>query len=247
MNKQETKEVIQTCFTGLCQYAGQVATAGKDTANLRTFAVQMVEFWGLDNAGDGDRYEQEFDQTTAEAIASGTTPDLTEEVKDDIIEGLQVYRIELFCVGGPEDNFYKRCDVFLDSLKVTWGRGDHDMLEHRLDACLMERFKAVGRQPRIETLHELGHFIAMHDYLTGQDALDDKDINRLLRFQDPLEVAVDCAEGYTLQNLELGFLMDRAEPELTHPMIVNEMPLPEIEPPAQATEKKRTPPKNKAR
>ena len=247
MEHQEAIELTRKCFSGLCQYAGQVAAAGGNTWDLRTFASQMVEFWDPEDFGAEDLCEQEFDRATAEAFASGTAPDLTEAAKDEIIAGLQAYRTELLCVGGQEDSFYKRCDLFLDSLKVTWGRGDQNMLDRRLDACLMERFHAVGRQPGIETLHELGHFIAMHDYLTGQDALDDTDINRLLRFKDPLEVAVDCAEGYSLQNIDLGFLMDRAEPELTHPMALSEMPLPEMESPAQATEKKRTPPKNKAR
>ena len=247
MEDQETIEMTQKCFTGLCQYAGQFAATGKDTADLRTFAVQMTEFWGLDNTGDGDRYEQEFDRATAEAKASGTAPDLTEKTKDEIIDGLQAYRTELDCVVGPEDSFYRRCDVFLDSLKVTWGRGDRDMLDRRLDACLMEWFKAAGRQPGFETLHELGHHIAMHEYLTGDHPLETEEINRLLRFQDPLEVAVDCAKGYDFREMDMGFLMDRSGPEETYPMTVDAMPLPQIEQPAQTTEKKRTPPKNKAR
>ena len=246
MEHQEAIEITRKCFSGLCQYAGQVAAAGGNTWELRTFASQMVDFWDPEDFEAEDLCEQEFDRATAEAAASGTAPELSEAAKDAIIDGLQVYRTELICVGGPEDSFYKRCNVFLDSLKIAWDRGDQDMLERRLDACLMERFQAVGRHPGIETLHELGHFIAMHDYLTGQDALDYKDINRLLRFKDPLEVAVECAEGYTLQNLELGFLMDRSEPELTFPM-VDALPVPEKEPPAQTPEKKRTPPKNKAR
>ena len=246
MEHQEAIEITRKCFSGLCQYAGQVAAAGGNTWDLRTFAVQMTEFWGMDEDGGGI-YEQEFDRATAEAFASGTAPELSEETKDEIIAGLQAYRKELECVGGTEDQFYRRCDVFLDSLKIVWDRGEQDMLDRRLDECLLERFRSVGRQPGIETLHELGHFISMHDYLTGQQPLDGKDISRLLRFQDPLEVAVDCAEGYTLQDMDLGFLMDRREPEGTYPMAVDAMPLPEMEPPAQTTEKKRTPPKNMTR
>ena len=234
-------------FIGLCQYAGQVAAAGGNTWDLRTFASQMVEFWDPEDFGAEDLCEQEFDRATAEAFASGTAPELAEETKDEIIEGLQIYRLELFCVAGPEDSFYKRCDVFLDSLKVTWGRGDQDMLDRRLDACLMERFKAAGRQPGFETLHELGHHIAMHEYLTGEHPLETEEINRLLRFQDPLEVAVDCAKGYDFREMDMGFLMDRSGPEETYPMTVEAMPLPQIEPPTQPPEKKRTLPKNMAR
>ena len=81
MEHQEAIEITRKCFSGLCQYAGQVAAAGGNTWDLRTFAVQMTEFWGMDEDGGGI-YEQEFDRATAEAFASGTAPRRTKSSPD---------------------------------------------------------------------------------------------------------------------------------------------------------------------
>ena len=202
MEHQEAIEITRKCFSGLCQYAGQVAAAGGNTWDLRTFAVQMTEFWGMDEDGGGI-YEQEFDRATAEAFASGTAPELSEETKDEIIAGLQAYRKELECVGGTEDGFYNYRE-FADRIGVdnytvrNWEYG----VSNPSRKSLQKICAAFG--VTVETLIP-----------PPTQPLDGKDISRLLRFQDPLEVAVDCAEGYTLQDMDLGFLMDRREPEGT--------------------------------
>ena len=72
----------------------------------------------------------------------------------------------------------------------------------------------------MSSLHNLGRHIAMHEYLTVNCPLKPAEIDRLLQFQDPLEVAVECTElGNTIHDLDMGFFMDRANPEETFPVM----------------------------
>ena len=216
---RDTLESIRKCFDGLCLYAAREAALGRDASNIRSFALDMAAFWGLDNQADGDRYETDFDRAVSEAKESGQAPEMTERDKSDVIRGLDSYAKELECVGG-RDGFYRRCDSFLDGLKSEWGMGDADFLIRRLDECLLKRYDGVGRNPGLGSLHTLGYFIAMHEYLTGEHCFSEEEVSRLLRFEDPLEVAAECAEiGNTLHDINLQFYMERANPEESFPMV----------------------------
>ena len=93
-----------------------------------------------------------------------------------------------------------------------------------MDENLLSRAVAVGGKPTVSDLHELGRHIAMHEYLTVNCPLKSAEIDRLLQLQDPLEVAVQCTEGKASPDMDLSFLMDRVEPELTFPMAADTMP-----------------------
>lgn len=228
---QTVLEEIRKCFTGLCQYGAVCAAADVYTSDLREFTLHMVEFWGLDNETDGDRYEQDFDRAVSEADASGTAPELTDQEKDDILKGLDDYLTELECTGG-QDQTYKNCKEFSDSLKIAWGRGTMELLEHRLDTCLMDRFTDLGHSPGFEALHTFGWYVEMHEYLTCEHDFEQEELNRLLRFENPLETAVECGNmGRTLSNLNLSFYLDRMNAEDIYPQAVSERPTPKMKPP----------------
>ena len=95
------------------------------------------------------------------------------------------------------------------------------LLLARLDDNLLTRAAAIP--PTVSALHELGRHIAMHEYLTVNCPLKSAEIDRLLQFQDPLEVAVGCADlQNTVPDLDMGFFLDRANPEETYPLVSGE-------------------------
>ena len=97
------------------------------------------------------------------------------------------------------------------------------LLAARLDENLLSRAAAVGGNPTVSDLHELGRHIAMHEYLTVNCPLKSAEIDRFLRFQDPLEVAVECTElGNTIHDLDMAFFLNRANSEENFPMIPHE-------------------------
>lgn len=98
-----------------------------------------------------------------------------------------------------------------------------ELLTARLDGNLLSRAATLGGNPTVSALHELGRHIAMHEYLTVNCPLKTAEIDRLLQFQDPLEVAVECTGlGNTIHDLDIGFFLDRANPEETFPMMSHE-------------------------
>ena len=55
----------------------------------------------------------------------------------------------------------------------------------------------------------------MHEYLTVNCPVKSAEVDRLLRCQDPLEVAAECTElGNTIHDLDMAFLLNRANPEV---------------------------------
>ena len=95
-----------------------------------------------------------------------------------------------------------------------------DELTARLDECLLARAARLGPAPTMAELHELGHHIAMHEYLTTEYRFEKCEAERLLRFRDPLEVVVGCTElGCTIYDLNVAFYLDRADPEESYPML----------------------------
>ena len=114
-------------------------------------------------------------------------------------------------------------------------------LKERLDECLLSRAARIGPDVTIAELHTFGRYIAMHEYLTEEYSFDRDEAARLLKFRDPLEVAVECTGlSGTIHDLNVAYYLDMANPEADYPM------LPDSGTPAQETaaakkpERKRT-------
>ena len=120
------------------------------------------------------------------------------------------------------------------------------LLRTRLDECLLSRAAQIGPDVTIAELHTFGHHIAMHQYLTEEYRFDRDEAERLLKFRDPLEVAVECAGlSSTIHDLNVAYYLDMANPEADYPMLPDSgTPAPE---PAQKPERRRPAHKSKER
>ena len=119
-------------------------------------------------------------------------------------------------------------------------------LKERLDECLLSRAARIGTETTIAELHTFGRHIAMHEYLTEEYSFDRDETERLLKFHDPLEVAVECTGlSGTIHDLNVAYYLDMANPEADFPMFPDSgTPVPE---PAQKPERRRSAHKNKER
>ena len=93
-------------------------------------------------------------------------------------------------------------------------------LKERLDECLLSRAARIGTETTIAELHTFGRHIAMHEYLTEEYSFDRDEAERLLKFRDPLEVAVECTGlSNTIHDLNVDYYMEKADPEADYPML----------------------------
>ena len=72
-----------------------------------------------------------------------------------------------------------------------------ELLWRRLDASLRRHAKALGggeELPDIANIYELQEMAEVHCYLKTEHPFTSKEVNALLQFADPLEVAVACWE-----------------------------------------------------
>ena len=110
------------------------------------------------------------------------------------------------------------------------------LLKTRLDECLLSRAAQIGPDVIIEELHTFGRHIAMHEYLTEEYGFEAGEVERLLKFRDPLEVAVECTGlSNTIHDLNVAYYLDMANSEADYPM------LPDGGTPAQETEAAKKP------
>ena len=106
-----------------------------------------------------------------------------------------------------------------------------ELLKTRLDECLLSRAAQIGPDTTVAELHSFGRHIAMHQYLTEEYSFDRDEAARLMKFRDPLEVAVECTGlSGTIHDLNVAYYLDMANPEADYPM------LPDGGTPAQETE-----------
>ena len=103
------------------------------------------------------------------------------------------------------------------------------LLFERLDESLLRHTAGLGDCPSIPDIHDMGGYIQMHLYLTDGYEFDLAETERLLRFENPLEVALSCAEmdASNLDRNRLTFYLDRRRAE-------ESFPLADAVPPAEA-------------
>ena len=89
------------------------------------------------------------------------------------------------------------------------------LLFSRLDESLLRRVAGLESYLSIEEIHDVGAYIYMHQRLTDGYEFDVAETERLLRFEDPLEVALSCAEmdASNLDRNRLTFYLDRRRAE----------------------------------
>ena len=95
-----------------------------------------------------------------------------------------------------------------------------NLLFSRLDESLLRHVAGLENCASIPDIHDMGSYIYMHQYLTQEYEFDVAETERLLKFEDPLEVALSCAEmdATNLERNRLTVYLDRHEAEKWHPL-----------------------------
>lgn len=125
---REREARIQSCISGLAQYAAGLAVRGENVQlpKLRKFVTDMAEFWNLDQDGKKDsylklreKYGGEFDRAVASARASGHAPTLDHEAQGNILSCLDLYAQEMTDSGGME-RWVRQCEALAEQLQEEW-------------------------------------------------------------------------------------------------------------------------------
>ena len=116
------------------------------------------------------------------------------------------------------------------------------LLFSRLDESLLRHAEDIGSCPSVTDLHDIGGYIYAHQYLTEEYQFDISETERLLKFEDPLEVALSCAEmdASNLKRQSLASYMDRARAEENFPL-ADVVPQEEERPSNKAKQSRRNP------
>lgn len=106
------QDTIRRCIAGLTEHAAQLAAKGREEQlpRLRALCIEMAEFWGLaeDDTWEGFRKMEEqiggdFDSTVSAARDSGHAPEMSEQTRQDILDGLERYAQEMALNGDDDD------------------------------------------------------------------------------------------------------------------------------------------------
>lgn len=125
---QVYREQVRRCISGLTAYAAQQAAIHQDgqLPMLRGLVMEMACFWNLDGGMDraaDERMERKygggFDQAVSEARQSGQPPILADQVKQDILDGLEVH-IQEMANSGDLEEWIERSDSLAQQLRSEW-------------------------------------------------------------------------------------------------------------------------------
>lgn len=125
---RENKAAIQKCITGLTGYAAQLAAQHQEEQlpQLRRLCVEMAEFWGLtdDDTPKGyqkmaEQYGGAFDRAASAARESGQAPEMSDQTKKEVLDGLELYAQEMTANGDLEP-WVIECDLLAEQLQVEW-------------------------------------------------------------------------------------------------------------------------------
>jgi len=97
-----TSESIRHCADGLTAYASTLAVNGMDdlVEDMRWLVNWITEFWLAGIEKDGwlkirEQYTDSFWRSVSEAKRTGQAPLLTAQMREDILNGLQIHAREL--------------------------------------------------------------------------------------------------------------------------------------------------------
>lgn len=123
------QNTIRQCIAGLTDYAAQLAAKRQEEQipRLRGLCIEMAEFWGLaeDETWEGFRKMEEqyggaFDSAVSAARDSGHSPDLTEQTRQNILDGLERYSQEMALNGDDMKEWVTECEALSEQLQVEW-------------------------------------------------------------------------------------------------------------------------------
>ncbi len=126
MTHDATAESIRRCADGLTAYASALAVNGMDdlVEDMRWLVNWITEFWLAGIEKDGwlkirEQYTSSFCRSVSEAKRTGQVPPLTTQMREDILNGLQLHAQELDDMGDHEA-FVDWCRELCAELPAAW-------------------------------------------------------------------------------------------------------------------------------
>ena len=123
------QDTTRRCIAGLSDYAAQLAAQGQEEQilRLRKLCIEMAEFWGLaeDDTLEAfqkmeEQYGSAFDNAVSAARDSGHAPEMGEETRQSILDGLEIYAQKMRCNGPDCEEWAAECDVLAETLEKQW-------------------------------------------------------------------------------------------------------------------------------
>ena len=125
---REDQNTIRQCIAGLTEHAARLAAKGQEEQipRLRDLCIEMAEFWGLaeDETWEGFRkmeaqYGGAFDSAVSAARDPGHAPELSEQTRQDILDGLELYAQEMR-LNGDLEQWVAECGDLFEQLQAEW-------------------------------------------------------------------------------------------------------------------------------
>ena len=122
---QAYKNTMRQCIAGLTEHAARLAAQGQEEQlpTFRRLLTDMAEFWGLaeDDTPKGYREMVEqigstFDQAVSAARDSGGAPELSEQTRQNILSGLELYAQEMRANDEELEQWAAECDSLAGGL-----------------------------------------------------------------------------------------------------------------------------------
>ena len=126
---QAYKLTMRQCIAGLTEQAAWLAAQNQEEQlpRLRQLCIEMAEFWGLteDDTPKGYREMAEhfgsvFDNVVSAARDSGYAPELSEQTKQNIFDGLELYAEELRNNDEELEDWAVECEILAEDLEEQW-------------------------------------------------------------------------------------------------------------------------------
>lgn len=100
-------------------------------------------------------------------------------------------------------------------------------LINKLGAGVLERLVKIGEvadEEKINEAHAFRDYLNAHHYLTMEHAFTDAEVDELLEFADPLEVATACIMSNTSRDLDICDMLDKINAKENFPLTDRKMP-----------------------
>ena len=126
---RQYKDTIRKCIAGLTECAAQMAAQHQeeDLPQFRRLCIEMAEFWGLtdDDTPKGyqkmaEQYGSAFDQAVSAARESGQAPEMSEQTRQSVLDGLDLYAREMRANDKSLEDWAVECDVLAEGLERQW-------------------------------------------------------------------------------------------------------------------------------
>ena len=167
----------------------------------------------------GYKYDAEADHPYFElqSIEPTDTPPTVDMTADELVERFKAYAGKNWMEWDAEAEkakFEKRAELI-----------------HKLGAGVLERLVNIGEaedKEKIRAVHAFRDYLNAHYYLTEEHTFTDAEVDALLEFADPLEVATACIAADTSRDLDICDVLDKINAKADYALADGTVPEPYI-------------------